>query len=97
MSLDPQLERILVQAVSGGGDAGAIEPTLADTLLREAATAAQRQEDLGLPAVLLVPGNIRPLLSKFIRRTVPHLKVLAHAEVPESKVIKVTSLIGGRG
>lgn len=97
MSLDPQLERILVQAVSGGSDAGAIEPSLADTLLREAATAAQRQEDLGLPAVLLVPGNIRPLLSKFIRRTVPHLKVLAHAEVPESKVIKVTSLIGGRG
>jgi hypothetical protein len=29
-------------------------------------------------------------------RTVSQLKVIAHSEVPESKIIKVTSLIGGR-
>lgn len=73
-----------------------MEPGLADTLMRETVTAAQRQEELGLPAVLLVPASIRTLLSRFLRRTVTQLKVIAHSEVPESKIIKVTSLIGGR-
>jgi flagellar biosynthesis protein FlhA len=96
MSLDPQLERVLVQAVAGGGDNASIEPGLADTLVREAVAAAQRQEALGLPAVLLVPGNLRTLLSRFLRRGISQLKVLAHSEIPESKTIKVTSIIGGR-
>ena len=96
MSLDPQLERVLLQAVAGGGDNASIEPGLADTLVRESVAAAQRQEELGLPAVLLVPGNLRTLLSRFLRRGISQLKVLAHSEVPESKIIKVTSIIGGR-
>ena len=96
MSLDPQLERILLQAISGGGENSSIEPNLADTLIRETANAAQRQEELGLPAVLLVPGNLRVLLSRFLRRSVSQLKVLAHGEVPEHKTIRVTSIIGGR-
>jgi len=54
MTLDPGLERILAQAVQGGGqEVSGIEPGLADTLLRETAAAAQRQEEIGLPAVLL--------------------------------------------
>ncbi len=96
MSLDPQLERILLQAIAGGGEGASIEPNLADTLIREAAAAAQRQEALGLPSVLLVSGNLRVLLSRFLRRAISQLKVLAHAEVPENKIIKVTSIIGGK-
>jgi flagellar biosynthesis protein FlhA len=94
MTLEPGLERILAQALQGGGDAGGIEPGLADTLLRETAAAAQQQENLGLPAVLLVPGNLRWLLSRFLRRAVPQLKVISNVEVPDSKIIKVTTLIG---
>ena len=96
MSLDPQLERVLLQAIAGGGDNASIEPGLADTLIRETAAASQRQEELGLPAVLLVSGNLRMLLSRFLRRGISQLKVIAHSEVPESKIIKVTSIIGGR-
>jgi flagellar biosynthesis protein FlhA len=97
MALDPALERILAQAVQGGaGQASGIEPGLADTLLRETATAAQRQEEIGLPAVLLVPGHLRWLLSRFLRRAWPNLKVLANAEIPESRTIKVTTVIGGK-
>jgi flagellar biosynthesis protein FlhA len=95
MALDPGLERILGQVLSGGGgDASGIEPGLADTLLRETANAAQRQEDLGQPAVLLVPGTLRWLLSRFLRRAVPQLKVIANTEVPDTRTIKVTTLIG---
>ena len=96
MSLDPQLERILQQAIAGAGENASIEPSLADTLIRETAAAVQRQEQLGLPAVLLVSSNLRILLSRFLRRGISQLKVLAHSEVPENKIIKVTSIIGGR-
>ncbi|WP_374691294.1 flagellar biosynthesis protein FlhA [Accumulibacter sp.] len=96
MALDPQLERLLQQAVAGAGEAVGIEPGLADTLVREALAAAQRQEEAGLPVVLLVSGALRSLLSRFLRRHIPQLKVLAHAEVPEHRTIKVTSIIGQR-
>jgi len=96
MSLDPTLERLLSQAVAGGSENTSFEPGLADTLVRETVAAAARQEDLGLPAVLLVPASLRLLLSRFLRRTVPQLKVLAHNEVPETRIIKVTSIIGGK-
>jgi flagellar biosynthesis protein FlhA len=97
IALEPGLERLLGQAVQGaGGDGSVIEPGLADTLLRETSSAARRQEELGLPAVLLVPGSLRWLLSRFLRRASPTLKVLANAEVPEARTIKVMSVIGAK-
>ncbi len=97
MALDPSLERVLLQAVQTvGPDGSGIEPGLADTLLRQTTAAAQRQEEIGLPAVLLVPGPLRWLLSRFLRRAVPQLKVIANGEVPDSRTIKVTAIIGGK-
>ncbi len=96
MSLHHELENILTQVMQTGGTQGpGIEPGLADTLLREAREAAQHQEKLGLPIVLLVPGAIRFLLAKFLRRALPQLRVLAHSEVPDSRRIKITSIVGG--
>lgn len=95
IALDPSLERLLGQAVAGGNGNTSFEPGLADTLMQEAAAATQRQEALGLPAVLLVPPSIRLLLSKFLRRAVPQLRILSHQEVPESRIIRVTALLGG--
>jgi len=98
IALDPGLERILSQALQGGGASGAdgsgIEPGLADTLLRETVEAAKKQEKLGLLPVLLVSGNLRWLLARFLRRAWPNLKVLSNSEIPETKTIKVTSVIG---
>jgi flagellar biosynthesis protein FlhA len=87
---------LLSQAVGGGSENTSFEPGLADTLVRETAAASGRQESLGLPAVLLVPASLRFLLAKFLRRSIPQLKVLAHNEVPENRIIKVTSIIGGK-
>lgn len=96
ISLHHELENILSQAVGSGAAAGAgIEPGLADTLLNEAGAAVQRQEKLGLPTVLLVPGAIRMLLSRFLRRSLPQLRVLSHAEIPDSRKLKITSVVGG--
>ena len=94
MTLDNRLERLLLQALGNGGDGAGIEPGLADTIAQSASNAAQQQEALGLTPVLLVPAALRTLLSRFLRRALPQLKVLSHAEIPESKTIRVTSLVG---
>ncbi|MQA40028.1 flagellar biosynthesis protein FlhA [Rugamonas aquatica] len=95
MTLDNRLERLLMQALAASGPDGAgIEPGLADTIAQQAQQAAQQQEALGLTPVLLVPGPLRALLSRFLRRALPQLKVLSHAEIPETKTIRVTALVG---
>jgi flagellar biosynthesis protein FlhA len=94
MTLDNRLERLLMQAMGAGGDGTGIEPGLADTIAQQAANAAQQQEQMGLSPVLLVPAPLRVLLSRFLRRAVPQLKVLSHNEIPETKTIRVTSLVG---
>ncbi|MDE2365427.1 MAG: flagellar biosynthesis protein FlhA [Betaproteobacteria bacterium] len=96
MALDSGLERLLTQALQGNPHGTGIEPGLAETLLREALNASKRQEQVGLVPVLLVPAPLRTLLARFLRRTLPQLKILSHAEVPDSNNIKVTSILGAR-
>jgi flagellar biosynthesis protein FlhA len=95
IGMDKELEYVLSQAIQAGGGA-AIEPGLANTVLREAQSATQSQEQLGLPTVLLVPGQIRDLMARFLKRALPQLKVISHEEVPGFKTVRVTSLVGGR-
>jgi flagellar biosynthesis protein FlhA len=97
MALDNRLERLLMQALQASGPDGAgIEPGLADTLAIQTEQAVRQQEQMGVTPVLLVPGPLRPLLSRFLRRAMPQLKVLSHAELPDSKTIRVTSLVGAQ-
>jgi flagellar biosynthesis protein FlhA len=94
IGMDKELEYVLAQALQAGGSA--IEPNLANTLLREARNATQTQEQLGLPAVLLVPGHIRDLLARFLKRSLPQLRVISQDEVPGFKTVRFTSMVGGR-
>lgn len=97
ITLDNRLERLLLQALqTGGPDNVPLEPGLADTIMSQAQLAAQQQEQMGYPAVLLVPGPLRPLLARFLRRAVPNMRVLSNNELPDSKTIKVTSVVGGQ-
>jgi flagellar biosynthesis protein FlhA len=95
IGIDKELEYVLSQALQAGGGK-AIEPGLANTLLREARTAVQTQEQLGFPTVLLVPGQIRDLMARFLKRALPQLKVLSHDEVPGFKTVRVTAIVGGK-
>ena len=40
---------------------------------------------------------LRAMLARFLRRSLPQLKVLSYAEVPDTRNIKVVNLIGGQG
>lgn len=95
LMLDPALERILMQAVgAGGGKPGAIEPGLADALLRQTGAAAQRLEQQGQAPILLVPPQLRWLLARFLRRAVPTLRVISTSEMPEERSIEIVEMIG---
>jgi flagellar biosynthesis protein FlhA len=91
IGLDAGLERVLSQALTNGGG---IEPGLADALLQQTQGAVVRQEQMGLDPVLLVPSQLRPLMARFLRRTMPQLRVLSHAEVPDNRNIRITAMIG---
>jgi flagellar biosynthesis protein FlhA len=95
LALEPELERIVVQALGAAHMGGALDPNMADLLTRNTAQAAKRQEDLGMPACLLVPDAIRVPVSRLLRRAAPRLKVLCHSEIPETHAIRIGSIVGG--
>ena len=91
-TLAPPLERILQDSVNG--NTAALEPNLAERLQQSLADCVQRQEAKGEPAVLLVPGGVRGVLSRMFRHGVPSLQVLAYGEIPEDKRLKLVGSIG---
>jgi flagellar biosynthesis protein FlhA len=93
IGLDPDLDRVLTQALA---NSSGIEPGLADSLLQQTQAAIARQEQMGLPPVLVVQHPLRVLLSRFLRRSIPQLKVLSNAEIPDSRTLRITATIGGR-
>jgi flagellar biosynthesis protein FlhA len=93
MGLDANLERVLSQALSTGANPG-LEPGLANTLLTETQKAMTRQQNLGLAPVMLVQHALRPMLARFLRRSLPQLKVLSYAEVPDTRHVRVVNVIG---
>ena len=93
IGLDGSLDGVLQQAMNSNSG---IEPGLADNLLRQAQAAIARQEQMGLAPVLVVQHSLRVLLARFLRRSLPQLKVLSHSEIPDSRNIKITATLGGR-
>lgn len=93
IALEPELERLVTQALSSPHGA-ALDPGVAEAITKRAADTARRQEDLGLPACLLVPDLIRAPMGRLLKRSAPRLKVLAHSEIPETHSIRIGSIIG---
>jgi flagellar biosynthesis protein FlhA len=96
IAIDPPLERLLVQALSNTtGQGQALDPGVADILTQKAAEVALKQEEIGIPACLLVPDQIRSAISRLVRRVAPRLQVLAHSEIPESHTIRIGPILKG--
>ncbi|HCT4584747.1 TPA: flagellar biosynthesis protein FlhA [Enterobacter hormaechei] len=74
IGLDMSLEQLLVQATQSGS---AIEPGIAENLMKQTEQALQHQEALGAPPVLLVNPALRLMLSRYLRRIFPQLAVLS--------------------
>lgn len=96
IAIDPALERLLVQALGNpAGQGQALDPGVADILTRKAAEMALKQEEIGIPACLLVPDQIRSAIARLVRRVAPRLQVLAHSEIPESHTIRIGPILKG--
>jgi flagellar biosynthesis protein FlhA len=93
IALDPGLERLVTQALTSPHGA-ALDPGVADTLTRSAADSARTQEEIGIPACLLVPDMIRAPMARLLKRAAPRLKVLGHSEIPDTHSIRIASVIG---
>ena len=68
---------------------------MADLLTHKAAEVANKQEELGIPACLLVPDAIRSTIARLVRRMAPRLQVLSHSEIPESHTIRIGPVLKG--
>jgi flagellar biosynthesis protein FlhA len=96
IAIDPALERLLVQALGNTtGQGQALDPGVADILTQKAAEMALKQEEIGIPACLLVPDQIRSAIARLVRRVAPRLQVLAHSEIPESHTIRIGPILKG--
>ncbi len=96
ITLDPEMERILLDSVTGekANGFGGIEPFLAENLLKEIQLKSQELEVSGQVPVLLVSDRLRLWLSRFARGANPGLKVLAYTEIANNKRINVVSTLG---
>jgi len=94
LALEPDLERLLAQSAAGPADV--LEPGLAEALVRGAEAAARRLESLGHAPALLVEERLRVPLARLLRRAVPQLKVLSHAEVPDNRIVRVAQSLGAQ-
>jgi len=98
ITLEPRLEQILLgslqKAGQGSDDGILLEPGMAEKLQRSLVEAAQRQEMLGKPSILLVAGPIRAMMSRFARLAVPNIHVLAYQEIPDNKQVTIVSTVG---
>ena len=91
IGLDFNLEQVVMQAVGNGGS---LEPSLAETLMEETRKALKRQELGSDPAVLVVPNRLRLVLSRFLRRRLRQLAVIALSEIPDDRTLRISSIIG---
>jgi flagellar biosynthesis protein FlhA len=95
ITLAPELEQMLHQSLQNAGDEGAgIEPGLAERLQISLSEAHQNQEMAGEPSILLTSGMLRTVLSRFVKYTIPGLRVMSYQEVPDERQIKIVSSVG---
>jgi flagellar biosynthesis protein FlhA len=101
ITLEPRLEQLLLngmqKAGQGADDGMFLEPGMAEKLQRSLVDAAQRQEMMGKPVVLLVAGAIRGMMSRFARMAVPTMSVLAYQEIPDNKQVTIIATVGQNG
>lgn len=95
ITLAPDLEKVLHKSLETGGSEGiGIEPGMADRIQRSLMDATANQEMEGEPAILLTSGMLRSTLSRFVKNTIPGLRVLSYQEIPDDKQIKIVSVVG---
>ena len=93
IGLDAELEKVLTTAMTADGS---LEPTLARKVLERTGAALEHHIQRGDPPVLITTPRLRAALARFFRAALPDLSVMATSEIPEERLIQITSLVGAR-
>ncbi len=101
ITLDPALEQLLMKSVQQAQQLGdvseesaVLEPSMAERLQSSLTQAAEKQEMLGKPPVLLVAAPIRPLMARFVRFGLQNVQVLSYQEIPDNRQVTIVATVG---
>ena len=96
ITLAPDLEKLLESSRgASGGEHITLDPTLANSMIESLKNEAEKIQDTGQVATLVVSPTLRSWMSRFVRVRVPDLSVLSYTEIPDDQRINVQSSIGG--
>ena len=95
--LDADLEHTLEQGLHGMPPVLAVEPALAGELVAKLRSTLDPLQAAAQLPVLLVGTRLRLPLARFLRRALLDVRVLSHAEIPESRTIKISYVVDAVG
>ena len=96
MTLDTELEHMLITMVRQSGEEGLIlDNSLAEQLLKKISETSEQVSARGDQAVMVVSPAIRRQFAQLIRQHIEDLNVLAFTELPDSRKIEVVATISG--
>ena len=95
VTLDPQVEEAVSSAIKPGehGSYLAIDPTLAQTIIRSLASCLEKSGMPGQQIVLLTSPVIRAHMRRLVERVSPSLPVLSYNEIPSYMQIESVGMV----
>jgi flagellar biosynthesis protein FlhA len=103
ITLEPELEQLLLRARRNSGNGGAggedglmIDQGLGQKILTSLSSALDKVSDQGRTAVVIVAWGLRRPLAVWLRAHLPDAIVMGINELPETRRIEVVATVGGQ-
>ena len=96
--LDTELAQILHKSIQANPEMGervvVLEPSLSERIYSKLLEYVQRCEMDANPAILLIAGDLRGMLEKLYKPSIPVMHFLSHHEIPDDRQLKIVAKIG---
>lgn len=96
--LDQNLAQILHKSIHQGHEVGekmiVLEPSLTERIYSRLLEFVRQCEIDSIPAIILASNEIRGLLEKLFKPSIPTVHFLAHSEVPDDRKLSIIAKIG---
>jgi flagellar biosynthesis protein FlhA len=96
ITLDAELEQLLIRARRQNDEGLVLDTGLAGTLVKSISDALEQATGQGKQAVVIVAGQLRRSFAQFLRPHLPDAIVMGINELPESRRVEVLASIGGQ-